>query len=107
MMIRIQRDAEQPAETYDLPDTLDGQAWSGLSIISAFSYIQQNFDPDFAYAVSCGRGTCNVCLVRIGGEVVTACTTPVTDGMLINPTRSGLVIRDMVIELSLVRKSRL
>ncbi len=106
MLIRVQR-GEGPPEHFQLPDTLDGEDWSGVSVVSAFAYIQQHLDPSFAYAVSCGRGSCNVCLVRVAGEVVTACTTPVVDGMLIEPARKSLQLRDMIVEVSLVRKARI
>lgn len=106
MLIRIRRHADQDPSVFNLPDTLEGQPWSGLSLISAFAYIQQNLDPTFTYSVSCARGNCNVCVVRVNGKVKTACTTPVGDDMLIEPTRTSIQLRDVMVELSLVRRAR-
>jgi succinate dehydrogenase/fumarate reductase-like Fe-S protein len=105
MIIYVQRDEGAP-QPFELPETLNGEDWGGVSLISAFAYIQQHIDPSFAYAVSCGRGSCNVCLIRIDGHVVTACTTPVVEGMVIKPARETLRLRDLVVEVSLVRKAR-
>jgi len=97
-------------QTFDLPNAAEAgiglKRWEDASVSIALQYIQRHLDPGLAYALSCRRGLCNVCAVRIAGDVVTACTTPVTDGMTIEPTRDTLILRDTVIELSLVRKAR-
>jgi succinate dehydrogenase/fumarate reductase-like Fe-S protein len=97
------------AETFDLPDAaqIGLKSWEEASVSIALQYIQRHFDPTMAYVLSCRRGLCNVCAVRIGDDVVTACTTPVVDGMTIEPTRDKLLLRDTVVELSLVRKARI
>jgi succinate dehydrogenase/fumarate reductase-like Fe-S protein len=107
MLIRIQRQADRDPCVFELPDTLDGQAWSDLSLVSAFAYIHQHLDPTFTYAVSCARGNCNVCVVRVNGKVETACTVAVVDNLLVEPTRPSIQLRDMMVELSLVRRARL
>lgn len=99
------------AETFELPAAAEAgiglKSWEDASVSIALQYIQRHFDPTLAYALSCRRGLCNVCAVRIEDEVVTACTTPVVDGMTIEPTRDKLLLRDTVVELSLVRKARI
>lgn len=107
MLIRVRRHADQDPSVFKLPDTLEGRPWSDLSLISAFSYIQQSIDPSLTYSVSCARGNCNVCVVRVNGKVQTACTTPVTDDMLVEPTRPSIQLRDLMVELSLVRRARI
>lgn len=96
---------------FELPDDpvqsgISG-TWEGASVSTALQYLQRKVDPSLAYVLSCRRGLCDLCAVRIDGKVVTACTTPLRDGMLIEPTRASLQLRDTVVELSLVRRNRI
>jgi succinate dehydrogenase/fumarate reductase-like Fe-S protein len=106
MKIHIRRGPDEPAQAYALPGRIEGQLWENSSVSTAFAYIQRHLDPGLSYSLSCGRGTCNICLIRVGGEVTTACTTPVVDGMTIEPARAALQLKDMVVDLSLVRRAR-
>ncbi len=106
MRIHVRRRPGEQPSTYELPDQMDGKSWAGVSLVAAFAYIQQRLDPTFTYAVSCARGTCNICVVRTGGAVVTACTTAVVDGMLVEPTKAKLQVRDVLVETSLIRHAR-
>jgi len=107
MQIRIRRDFAQEPVAYALPETLDGQPWATLSVSAALAYVQRHLDPTLAYVLSCGRGSCNICVVRIDGEVVTACTTPVSPDLLVEPAREALQVKDMIVDLGLVKKARL
>ena len=89
--------------TYDLSARGD---WTGASVSGALRYIQRHLDPDLAYQLSCRRGLCNICAIRIDGTVRAACITPLESGMVLEPARETLVLRDTVAELSLVRKAR-
>ncbi|WP_060859111.1 2Fe-2S iron-sulfur cluster-binding protein [Caballeronia sordidicola] len=111
IVIRLHRTAgDDTASTYVLPSPeeagISASDWSGVSVSSALQYLQRAVDPALAFSLSCRRGLCNVCAMRIDGVVTTACTTPMRDGILIEPARSALLLRDTVIELSLVRRSR-
>lgn len=107
MHIRIRRAFDEAPITYELPDTLDGQPWERQSLSVAFAYIQRRIDPTLSYAFSCGRGTCNICVVRVDDEVVTACTTPVAHDMLVEPARKILQMKDVIVDMGLVKKARL
>jgi len=49
------------------------------------------------------RGSCRVCNVKVNGKFMTACTTPVAEGMEVeNNTESIIDIRKSIIELMLV-----
>lgn len=108
--LRLRRsETDDAVISYVLPDA--GEAgisgsWNGASVSTALQYLQRAVDPSLAYALSCRRGLCDVCAMRIDGVVQTACTTPLRDGMLIEPARDSIQLRDMVVELSLVRKHR-
>jgi succinate dehydrogenase/fumarate reductase-like Fe-S protein len=117
--LRLNRDhggANEPnADTgtwrvYTLPSPqqagINGQEWSEASVSAALQYLQRTVDPALAYSLSCRRGLCNVCAMRIDGEVRTACTTPMRDGIRVEPAHDKLHLRDTVVELSLVRKAR-
>jgi succinate dehydrogenase/fumarate reductase-like Fe-S protein len=109
--IRLARDAENSAlQPFELPEASaavpSASDWSEVSVSSALQYLQRAVDPRLAYALSCRRGLCNVCAMRIDGQVVTACTTPMHDGIVVEPAREQLLLWDTVIELSLVRHAR-
>ena len=100
----------QHATTYALPDDAGAHVaggWRGASVSTALQYLQRSVDPTLGYALSCRRGLCDVCAMRIDGVVRTACTTPLVDGMLIEPAKDSLQLRDTVVELSLIRKYRI
>ena len=112
MVIHLHRTpGDDTPSTYNLPSPeeagIGASDWSGVSVSSALQYLQRAVDPALAFSLSCRRGLCNVCAMRIDGVVTTACTTPLRDGILIEPARSALLLRDTVVELSLVRRARM
>jgi succinate dehydrogenase/fumarate reductase-like Fe-S protein len=111
MVIHLHRAAADPVpSTYILPSPAEAgigaSDWSEVSVSSALQYLQRAVDPALAFALSCRRGLCNVCAMRIDGAVTTACTTRMRDGIVIEPARGTLLLRDTVVELSLVRRAR-
>jgi succinate dehydrogenase/fumarate reductase-like Fe-S protein len=109
--IRLGRDANGEITTFDLPPPqeagISAASWEGASVSTALQYLQRVLDPGLGYVLSCRRGLCNICAAKIDGKVQTACTTPLHDGILIEPARDTLILRDTVVELSLVRKARI
>lgn len=103
--------AQDAWETIDLPAPaeagLAAASWSEISASTALAWIQRRTDPSLAFLLSCRRGLCDVCAVRIDGRVVTACTTPVRDGMRIEPTKDKLALSGTIVDLSLVRRARI
>ncbi len=80
--------------------------WESASVSTALQVLQRTHDPVLGYALSCRRGLCKLCAMRIDGEVQTACTVPLRDGMHIAPAKPRLALLDTVVELSLVRHAR-
>jgi succinate dehydrogenase/fumarate reductase-like Fe-S protein len=115
MLIRLRLARSGPDEPqwreYALPAPaaagLTAAAWHEISVSTALQYLQRAVDPALAYSLSCRRGLCNVCAMRIDGEVRPACTTPMRDGIAVEPAHDKLHLRDTVSELSLVRKARI
>ena len=102
MKITIIRDEEQgpngtTAVTYDVPDT------DGASISSVLQYINRHIDGSLAYYLSCRRGLCVCCTVKVGGKIETACVVPAMDGMVLEPVRKDLWVKDTVVDLGMVR----
>ena len=77
--------------------------WEGASVSTALQYAQRVFEPNLGYSLSCRRGLCKLCAMRIDGEVKLACTVALHDGIRIEPAKPKLALHDTVVELSLVR----
>jgi succinate dehydrogenase/fumarate reductase-like Fe-S protein len=88
-------------DSFDIPDV------GPTSISNALQYVARHFDGSLGFYLSCRRGMCACCVVRANGKIVTACVTPVEDGMVIEPIRRNLVIKDTVVNLSMARGSEL
>jgi succinate dehydrogenase/fumarate reductase-like Fe-S protein len=86
-------------EDFDLPDLV------GESVSSALQYISRRVDGSMAYYLSCRRGICAACVVRINGKNEKACVVEVRDGMVIEPTTSRLMIKDSVVHLGMPSES--
>jgi len=115
MLIRLRLGrggADEPLwREYRLPPPLEAGIaaadWRETSVSTVLQYLQRAVDPALAYSLSCRRGLCNVCAMRIDGDVRTACTTAMRDGIEVEPAHDKLHLRDTVVELSLVRKARI
>lgn len=77
--------------------------WEDASVSTALQYLQRSIEANLGYALSCRRGLCKLCAMRIDGEVKLACTVPLHEGMRIAPAKLKHALHDTVIELSLVR----
>jgi succinate dehydrogenase/fumarate reductase-like Fe-S protein len=88
-------------EDFDLPDLV------GESVSSVLQYISRRIDGSMAYYLSCRRGMCAACVVRINGKNEKACVVEVRDGMVIEPTTPRLMIKDSVVHLGMPRESEI
>lgn len=70
----------------------------GQSVLGVLQYIYDELDSTLASSCSCRIGLCSVCLVRVNGKAVKACTTIVKGDMLIEPLKDELRIRDLVVQ---------
>lgn len=97
-------------ETVDLPPAssvgIAGGSWDGASVSAALVWLQRHHDASLGFSLSCRRGLCDVCALRIDGTVATACTTPLRDGMRLEPAKDALARAGTIIDLSLVRRAR-
>lgn len=77
---------------------------AGQSVLGILQYIYDHLDPSLAFCCSCRIGLCSVCLVRVNGRVVRACTTLAEGDMLIEPYKDAATIRDLVAQLPSLAK---
>ena len=78
-------------QEYDLPFRL-GQSVTGL-----LWTLNELLDGSLAYRVSCHRGICASCIMRIDGKQRLGCVTEVTGDLELEPAL-GTVIKDLVVE---------
>ena len=69
----------------------------GRSVTGTLWLINELHDGGLAYRVSCHRGICASCIMRINGKQRLACVTEVTGDLELAPA-IGTVIKDLVIE---------
>ena len=92
--------AQARRDTFELPD------FGPTSISSALQYVARHMDSSIGYYLSCRRGLCACCVVRVNGKIETACVVPVSDGMVVEPIRLDLLVADTVVDLSMARDAR-
>ena len=70
---------------------------AGASVTGVLWSVNELCDGTLAYRVSCHRGICASCIMKINGKQRLACVTEVTGDLVLEPG-FGKVIRDLVIE---------
>ena len=78
-------------QDYDVPFA------PGRSVTGTLWVINEALDGSLAYRVSCHRGICASCIMRINGKQRLGCVTEVTGDLELEPA-IGTVIKDLVIE---------
>lgn len=86
-------------QAFELPDL------TGASVSNALQYISRNIDGTLSYYLSCRRGMCAACVVRINGKNEMACVVPIADGMVIEPTKIELLVKDTVVHLGMPKNN--
>ena len=69
----------------------------GDSVTGALRQINEERDGSLAYRVSCHRGICASCIMRINGKQRLGCVTEVTGDLELQPAL-GNVLKDLVVE---------
>jgi succinate dehydrogenase/fumarate reductase-like Fe-S protein len=80
-------------ETYEVPvdDT--------TSVTNVLYEINQRYGAGIAYRVSCHRGICASCRMKVNGKARLGCSHPVTGGELrLAPATPPAVLKDLVLE---------
>jgi succinate dehydrogenase / fumarate reductase iron-sulfur subunit len=69
----------------------------GESVTGLLWRVNELLDGSLAYRVSCHRGICASCIMKINGKQRLGCVTEVTGDLVLEPG-IGKVIKDLVIE---------
>lgn len=69
----------------------------GSSVSNALQYVNEEYDGGLAHYLSCRRGVCAGCMVRVNGKAVLACTELVHGDMVIEPIKQDRIIKDLVV----------
>ncbi len=93
-----QRDPPRWAETFQI------QRWGKMNLLEALLRIQEEIDGSLCFRYSCRGAVCGSCAMRVNGQVVLACRTPVESlvgrRVLIEPLPNFPVIRDLIVDMS-------
>ncbi len=68
----------------------------GTSVMNVLQYISEHYDGGLAYYISCRRGECAGCTVRVNGRARLACLEIVDSDLVLEPMSSGKVVKDLV-----------
>ena len=97
MEIKILRSGNGEYQTYNVE-------LEGATLLSLLNHIKTKIDPTLTYSHGCRSGVCGSCTVRVGGREVLMCEYKPSGGECIEPIRNARVIRDLVVEGSMVEK---
>ncbi len=86
-------------------ETFAVEARPGMNLLEALLRIQEEQDGSLSFRYSCRGAVCGSCAMRVAGNVVLACRTPV-EGLLekpvlIEPLPFFPVIRDLIVDMSI------
>lgn len=70
----------------------------GMSVLNVLQYINENYDGGLAYYISCRRGACAGCTVKVNGKARLACTEIVKGDLTIEPVSKDKVIKDLLMQ---------
>lgn len=95
IQVRVQRSnpalkGEPFYETYQVP------LEDGMSVANVLSLINELFAAALAYRVSCRRGLCASCLMKVNGRTRLACCEAVTGDLTLEPAFPDRVAKDLV-----------
>jgi len=86
-------------------ETFKVEAKKGMNLLEALLRIQDEQDPTLSFRYSCRGAVCGSCGMKVNGELVLACRTPVERFLgripLIEPLPFFPVIRDLIVDMSL------
>jgi fumarate reductase (CoM/CoB) subunit B len=91
-------DAEPKYEKYEIPFQ------EKMTVLDVLRYIREKYDSTLAYSYECRYGYCGSCAVRINKKPRLACRTLASNEMLIEPLANFPVIRDLVVDRSIISR---
>jgi succinate dehydrogenase/fumarate reductase-like Fe-S protein len=68
----------------------------GSTVSNVLQYINEEYDGGLAHYLSCRRGICAECMVRVNGKAVLGCMEIVRGDITIEPVTRERVIKDLL-----------
>lgn len=97
MELLIQRTNQEDPQSYNVE-------LGNVTLLTAINHIKTKIDPTLTYSHGCRSGVCGSCAVRVNGREQLMCEYKPSDGDIIEPIRNARVIRDLVVDSSMVEK---
>ncbi len=97
MTISILRSHDGEEQTYNIE-------LENVTLLTALNHIKTKMDPTLTYSHGCRSGVCGSCAVRVNGREALMCEYKPGDGDLIEPIRNARVIRDLVVDSTMVER---
>lgn len=69
----------------------------GSTVSTILRYINEEHDGGLAHYISCRRGICKECTVRMNGKPVVACTEIVQGDIVLEPVREDWTVKDLIV----------
>ncbi len=76
--------------------------YDGMTVEGALNFINMELDNDIAFRWVCSYARCGQCGLMVNGEPSAACMTPVEKEMVVEPLANFPIIRDLVIDRSVL-----
>jgi len=73
-----------------------------VTLLTFLNHIKTKLDPTLTYSHGCRSGVCGSCAVRVNGREVLMCEYKPGEGDVIEPIRNTRVIRDLVVDSSMI-----
>lgn len=73
-----------------------------VTLLAVLNHIKTKLDPTLTYSHGCRSGVCGSCAVRVNGREQLMCEYKPGEGDVIEPIRNVRVIRDLVVDSSIV-----
>lgn len=97
MIISILRSHNDEEQIYNIE-------LENVTLLSVLNHIKTKIDPTLTYSHGCRSGVCGSCAVRVNGREQLMCEYKPSDGDLIEPIRNARVIRDLIVDSSMVER---
>lgn len=97
MEIKVLRSGQEKPQSYNIE-------LEGVTLLTILNHIKTKVDSTLTYSQGCRSGVCGSCAVRVNGREVLMCEYKPNSGDLLEPMHNASVIRDLVVESSVVER---
>lgn len=77
-------------------DTFSIPIGIGWTVTSVLEYVNEHLNGNVAYYITCRRGICNGCVMKVNGKSKLACMEIVKKDIVLEPINEEKVIKDLI-----------